>query len=297
MCTCGLQIDNSKRSIVAWQPQRSAEVTLTLRIDASTHLQSPAMTSTRILSPLSGAIRATSCRPTAAWRQRSFYHSYDYAQPPPFPPAESAILSAAYAHVPRLGFTHDALKLGASDAGYLDASTNLLPRGVYDLVNYHLVTQRLALQNSVQFPDEAATGKKLGVGSKVRTLILARLRANEPMIHRWQEALAIMAQPTYVPASVKELASLADEIWFLSGDQSVDSSWYTKRATLSAIYSSTEVYMTQDKSPNFVETEQFLDNRLGDLVKIGGLMGGLNEWLNYTGHSTINVLRSKGARF
>jgi len=190
----------------------------------------------------------------------------------------------------------DAMKLGARDAGYLDVSTNLLPRGVFDLINYHLVTQRLALQNNVQFPDQGEQGKKMGVGAKVRTLTLARLRANEPVIHRWQEALAIMAQPTYVPASIAELARLADEIWFLSGDQNVDSSWYTKRATLSAIYSSTEVYMTQDKSANFVETEQFLDNRLQDLMKVGGFMGGLGEWLNHTGHSAVNVLRSKGAR-
>lgn len=105
-----------------------------------------------------------------------------------------------------------------------------------------------------------------------------------------------MAQPTYIPPSLSELAKLADEIWFLAGDQSVDSSWYTKRATLSAIYSSAEVYMTQDKSANFKETEEFLDNRLEDLKSAGGLVGGLGEWLNYTGHSAVNVLRSKGVR-
>lgn len=105
-----------------------------------------------------------------------------------------------------------------------------------------------------------------------------------------------MAQPTYVSASISELAKLADEVWFLAGDQSVDSSWYTKRASLSTIYSATEVYMTQDKSPNFTETEQFLDNRLADLMKVGGFMGALGEWVNYTGHSTVNVLRSKGVR-
>jgi ubiquinone biosynthesis protein COQ9 len=110
------------------------------------------------------------------------------------------------------------------------------------------------------------------------------------------QALAIMAQPTYVPASIGELAKLADEIWFLAGDQSVDSSWYTKRASLSAIYSATEVYMTQDTSKNFIETEQFLDNRLQDLMKVGGFMGTLSQWVNYTGHSAVNVLRSKGMR-
>ena len=143
----------------------------------------------RLRSSLFGTFRAASIRPTAAWRQRCLYHSYDYAQPPPFPPAESAILSSAYAHVPNHGFTIDALKLGARDAGYLDVSTNLLPRGVFDLINYHLVTQRLALQNNVQFPDQAESGRKMGIGAKVRTLTLARLRANESVIHRWQEVV------------------------------------------------------------------------------------------------------------
>ena len=105
-----------------------------------------------------------------------------------------------------------------------------------------------------------------------------------------------MAQPSYVPASLSELAKLADEIWFLAGDQSVDTSWYTKRATLSAVYSATEVYMTQDKSVDFKETEQFLDQRLDEVTRLGGILGGLGEWLNYTGHSTVNVLRSKGVR-
>jgi ubiquinone biosynthesis protein COQ9 len=156
--------------------------------------------------------------------------------------------------------------------------------------------QRLALKDSVQFPQQAGPGKTMGTGAKVRSLTLTRLRANEPIIHRWQEALAIMAQPTYIPTSVAELARLADEIWFLAGDTSVDTSWYTKRASLSAIYSSAEVFMTQDTSQDFRETEQFLDARLGDIMSIGGIFGALGEWVDYTGHSTINVLRSKGVR-
>jgi ubiquinone biosynthesis protein COQ9 len=141
----------------------------------------------RLPKTLIGTFRATSLRPPAVGRQRCSYHSHEISQPPPFPAAESAILSAAISHVPHYGFTADALNLGARDAGYLDVSTNLLPRGVYDLINYHLVTQRLALRDSVQFSSEGSQGKKLGLGSKVRTLAMARLRANEAIIHRWQE--------------------------------------------------------------------------------------------------------------
>ena len=48
-----------------------------------------------------------------------------------------------------------------------------------------------------------------------------------------------MALPENVMGSMAELARLADEMWFLAEDRSVDFSWYTKRATLSAVYAST----------------------------------------------------------
>ncbi|OCL02780.1 ubiquinone biosynthesis protein COQ9 [Glonium stellatum] len=231
-------------------------------------------------------------------RQICLYHSYEYSQPAPFSTSESAILSSAITHVPNYGFTPTALKLGARDAGYLDVSTNLLPRGVFDLVNYHLVTQRLALKDTVQFPAEGdlKPGEALEVGVKVRALVLSRLRANGLIINRWQEALAIMAQPSYMSSSIAELARLADEIWFLAGDTSVDTSWYTKRASLSAIYSATEVFMTQDQSTNFADTEKFLDARLEDSLKAESFLAGLGDWADYTGHSFVNLLRSKGMR-
>jgi ubiquinone biosynthesis protein COQ9 len=110
------------------------------------------------------------------------YHSEHHPDPQPFPPTQTAILSAALSRVPEYGFTLRALSLGARDAGYLEASTQLFPRGAYDLINFHLVIQRLALKDRVQFPTDA----KLGVGKKVRVLTLERLLANKDVIHQWQ---------------------------------------------------------------------------------------------------------------
>ena len=112
------------------------------------------------------------------------YHSYELDPASPFNDAENAILSAALAHVPSSGFTTTALSYGARDAGYLDVSKNLFTKGPFDLINYHLTIQRLALKNRVQFPDQ-----KLGVGAKVRLLALQRLRANESVITRWSEVV------------------------------------------------------------------------------------------------------------
>ncbi|TKA61526.1 hypothetical protein B0A49_07748 [Cryomyces minteri] len=222
------------------------------------------------------------------------YHSYEHDPTPPYPPTETAILSDALTHLPTHGFTHESLRLGARDAGYLDVSTQLFPKGAFELVRYHLVRERLDLKERVQFPDNG--GKSLGMGSKIRTLVLERLRANEPVVHRLQEALALMSLASNIPPSIAELARLSDEMWFLAGDTSVDTSWYTKRASLSSVYAATEVFMTQDKSAGFAETEQFLDRRLADLRTIGGAVGSVSQWVGYTGWSAINVLRSKGMR-
>jgi len=221
------------------------------------------------------------------------YHSYEHNEPPPYRDAESAILSSALSHVPVHGFSKDALMLGAKDAGYLDISTNLFPKGPFELVRYHLITQRLALKDRVQFVDD-----KIGVGRKVRSLILERLRANADagVIGKWQEALGFMSLAENIPASLRELSALSDEIWFLAGDLSVDTSWYTKRASLAGIYAATEVYQTTDQSTNFVDTELFLDRRLEESRVVGSTLSSTIEWAGFQGGALVNLLRSKGVR-
>lgn len=120
-------------------------------------------------------------RPSRAASRRT-YHSYEHDPPPPFPPAESAILAAAFPYISTHGFTNVALSHGARDAGYLDASINLFPTGAFALVDYHLVTQRLALANHHSTRQQVG-----GVAEQVKELAWKRLQANKPIIHRWQE--------------------------------------------------------------------------------------------------------------
>lgn len=109
------------------------------------------------------------------------------------------------------------------------------------------------------------------------------------------KALAIMAQPSYVPASLRELALLADEIWALAGDKAVDPSWYTKRAAVSAIYASSELFMTTDNSgPEFPATREFLERRFRESQELGGYVRSVGEWVGFATSAGVNVLRSKG---
>ena len=240
------------------------------------------------------ALRApASLRPLLFQPQRAAYHSYEHAEPPPYRENERTILSAALTHVPNHGFTQEALTLGAKDAGYLDISSNLFPKGAFELVKYHLVSQRLGLKDRIQFTDE-----KMGVGRRVRSLILERLRANVDagVMPRWQEALALMSLAENIPASLRELGLLSDEMWFLAGDTAVDTSWYTKRASLSGVYAATEVYQTTDQSTDFRDTEEFLDRRLEELRIVGSAASGTLEWAGFQAGAMMNLLRSKGVR-
>ncbi|KIW89414.1 rpsU-divergently transcribed protein [Cladophialophora bantiana CBS 173.52] len=242
----------------------------------------------RLSSTATQPCRALTQRPTL----RRTYFSIHHPDPPPFPETQDRILSAAISRVPQHGFTEMALALGAKDAGYLDVTIQLFPRGVFDLINYHLVTQRLALKDTVQFPK----GSTLGLGAKLKTLTMARLRANADVIHQWQGALGQMSLLENIPASVKELNALSDEIWYLAGDTTVDFSWYTKRASLAAVYASSEMFMTTDTSNDFSATDEFLDRRLRDLQLLGDTLGGLSQYLGFWAGNSVNLARSWGMR-
>ncbi|OAP65434.1 rpsU-divergently transcribed protein [Fonsecaea erecta] len=220
------------------------------------------------------------------------YFSIHHPDPPPFPETQDRILAAAVGRVPQHGFTETALALGSKDAGYLDVTVQLFPRGAFDLINYHLVTQRHALKDIVQFPENSP----LGLGAKVKTLTMARLRANADIIHQWQGALGYMSLLENIPASMKELYALSDEIWYLAGDTAVDFSWYTKRASLAGVYASSELFMTRDTSKDFSATEEFLDRRLKDVQVLGGTVGGLSQYLGFWAGNSVNLARSWGMR-
>jgi ubiquinone biosynthesis protein COQ9 len=107
------------------------------------------------------------------------YHSPNHPPSPSYSPLQHKILSTALSLVPSSGFTAETLSQGAKQAGYLEITHNLFPRGPWSLVEYHLVTQREAL-SSIPL-DEG------GVGKTIRKLCVERLRGNKDVIGRWQE--------------------------------------------------------------------------------------------------------------
>jgi len=109
-----------------------------------------------------------------------------------------------------------------------------------------------------------------------------------------KQALAIMAQPRYISTARQELATLVDDILHAAGDGSLDLSWYTQRASLSMIYGSSELFMSNDHSPDFEGTHEFLLRRLDENKVIGQSLTGVGRWICFTAAASVNILRSKG---
>jgi ubiquinone biosynthesis protein COQ9 len=163
---------------------------------------------TRLLKPLVAArnFRALQSSQSTLPSRWKAYHSYDHPSAPAYPPPETAILTASLKHIPTHGFTKESLTRGAVDAGYLPISTNLFPRGEFELVAFWCGRGREGLKERV---DGDAIGEKgvgvnglrkqwddgkVGVGGRVRSLVLERLKMNAEagIVERWQEVRSML---------------------------------------------------------------------------------------------------------
>ncbi|KAJ3302612.1 Ubiquinone biosynthesis protein coq9, mitochondrial [Blyttiomyces sp. JEL0837] len=208
---------------------------------------------------------------------------------------ESRILAAALDFVPAHGWTLQSIEQGAKSLGYSSVAHGLFPRGGVELVEYFVRRTTGEVREEMEkMGKEKLNGMK--VTAKVRLGVTLRLEKLKPYVGKWAEALALMAQPQNVPTALENLAEVVDEIWYMAGDRSFDMNYYSKRALLAGVYSSTELYMTQDKTPDFSGTIEFLDRRLGDVAFLGRTVSEVNNVVSFGVRSAFGILASRGIR-
>ncbi|KAJ5179274.1 hypothetical protein N7492_002484 [Penicillium capsulatum] len=218
--------------------------------------------------------------------------------------SQTAILAAALRHVPVHGFTPASLTLGARDAGFLDVSVQLLPRGEFDLILFWLASRRGLLRGKVEegallqriAAERGREAHELTVEEKTKILILERLRMNGEIKGHWQDALAQMSLLSHIPISLTELHALSNDIMSLAGDSSVDASWYSRRLAVSAIYASAEVVMTRDPTPDLAETATFVERRFEDRDALALKCTAVGQCASFWGNTLVGVGRSWGLK-
>ena len=178
-------------------------------------------------------------------------------------PTAVAILNAALMHVPFDGWSDAALAAGAADAGVEQHLVSaLFPRGAIDAIALH---SRLADTEMVAaFHALPEAPQKIHLG--IRALVLLRLELANQNKDAVRRALTMLALPAHAKLSAELLYETVDAMWRAAGNTDTGFSFYTRRATLAAVYSATLLAWLADNSGDMGKTVAFLDRRLANLA-------------------------------
>ena len=208
-------------------------------------------------------------------------------------PAMEAVLNAALMHVPFDGWSDAALAAGASDAGVTqDLVAALFPNGAIDAIALH---SRLTDAKMVA-GYEALSEPPQKTHLVIRALVLNRLKlvhANKDAVRR---ALAVLALPKHAKLSAELLYETVDKMWRAAGQQDTGFSFYSRRATLAAVYSTTVLAWLADNSADMYKTEAFLDRRLANVAAIPKTTAPLRDIVAVGERFASTMLRSIGRR-
>jgi len=120
---------------------------------------------------------------------------------------------------------------------------------------------------------EALADKPQKVHLMIRALILIWLQQEATNKEAVRRAFGVLALPANAAQSARTLYRTVDVMWRAAGQRDTDFSFYTKRATLAAVYSSTMLAWLADSGSDMVATEAFLDRRLKDVARIPQMTG------------------------
>ena len=140
----------------------------------------------------------------------------------------------------------------------------LFPGGPVQLLTY--LSQRADRRTVEDMEKEGVADLK--IRDRIKSAVRIRLERHAGEREAVRRALALLALPFNAGLALQLLYKTVDAMWYAAGDSSTDFNFYTKRATLAGVYSSTLLYWLNDRSPGSEASWSFLDRRIDDVMKI-----------------------------
>jgi ubiquinone biosynthesis protein COQ9 len=173
------------------------------------------------------------------------------------------------------GWNMPMLQKAAEAAGYKKTDAiRVFPGGAIEAVNFFFRQSDAQLSQAAQ----AYHLESMKIRERIALLVRLRLEAVAPHREAVRKALALYAMPFYLPQGLASLYRTVDEIWHLAGDQSTDFNFYSKRALLAGVYSSTLLVFLDDRSPGFEGSWAFLSRRIEQVMLIEKAKHRLKGW-------------------
>lgn len=130
--------------------------------------------------------------------------------------------------------------------------------------------------------DKTANKKldKLRVNEKITKLILTRLEILENYKNGLINLNSYLVRNGKIIISNKLLFKVADFIWNLAGDTSLDFNYYSKRLILMKVYLFSFNYWLKDETENIYLTKRFTESQIRNVLKIGMIKNNIKVFLN-----------------
>lgn len=190
------------------------------------------------------------------------------------------ILEKALCHVHELGWSEKALAQASVDVGLPPLSHKVVERGPAEIVELFLRKKRdhvnsalssakspagiAVAEEEVEAEVVAGDSSTYDEGVKEKDMLYKAIEGHMeyimPYASSWPSALALLLGPEQVLHTTQLVADLADDLVDYAGLQPTRSDWYTDRAILFSIYSSTQLYLLADKSEDYIDTKKFLES-------------------------------------
>jgi ubiquinone biosynthesis protein COQ9 len=197
------------------------------------------------------------------------------------PLAESGrdrLIEAMLPEVAFEGWSHAALRLAARQLAMPAAeAAALFPRGAVDLAAGF---SRWADRRMLDAYEAAAPVEGEGTAARVKRALELRFAVVGPWREAVRRGLAVLALPPHAALGARLVYETVDGIWYAVGDAATDFSFYTKRATLAALYGAAVMYWLEDRSDDFADTHAFIDRRLADIARLGAARARLDTALS-----------------
>ncbi len=174
------------------------------------------------------------------------------------------VVLAALEHVIFDGWSETALEAAIIDSGVDTGLAKLaFPRGAMDLaLAFHYrgdakMTRAMA----------ALDLENMRYSERVAKAVSLRLELAVPHKEAVRRGITFFSLPMHAADGARAVWHTSDAIWNALDDTSRDINWYTKRMTLSAVYSSCVLFWLGDESAGHDDTEAFINRRIDNVMQ------------------------------
>ncbi len=208
-----------------------------------------------------------------------------------FPFSKADFLAKVLEITENQDWREDVMVQAATTLGEPGLYHHYFPKGIEDVIwYYHDILNTQMLEKMDQIPFDA-----LRTTEKVTLLALTRIQLQKQHCQANRKLLKYLAHPTRAPLGTRLVFKMANTIWRRAGDTATDLNYYSKRAILGTVYSTSLVKSLQGAEDKAVEA--FFKDQVQTIFKVTGVAKSIGSTVEKTLTSIPHCLSLLRERF